>query len=702
MMTDDIELEDGEELTAEEAKAKQDRAEYEAIQRVGSALQKKFEDYYRRRLPIEAKWLEDTRQYYGQYDPDVLNALVDAGGSTVFLNITRPKTNAFVARMQDMLLPTEDKNWGIEPTPIPEGDFKSEADQPITDGMGRAAATPEGAQVTVGDAVEGAKIAAREASEKMERQIDDRLQEAGYNSIQRRSIQQCGLLGTGVIEGPVQIKKVTKKWAQVTDAGWQKVDGDSETVPSVEFVDAWDFFPDMNSSDPSEWEDGFRRYYMNDKLLREAARRSGFNSIAIAELLGGESRAFLNTDSHLSQLRQIQGVNDLLDGRRTVLKYVGPIERDDLAAMGVAVDDDPLTDYYATVWLCEGLVLKVAPYHLDSNKLPWSVCYCEKDATSPFGWGIPRMMRGEQKSANAAWRMIIDNGGLSVGPQTIIDSNAVMPANGKMRLEPKKIWLKRADMADVPIDNVFKQFTVDSHQQEMINIFNVAQRMADEVTMLPIIMQGDQASHITDTAKGMSILNNNANIVLKRAAKLYDDYCTNPLITRMFEWEMQFNKDDSIKGDHIVMPKGATVLLEKEMQAQAMMQLMQFKGTAWDAYFDWYVVASESAKTMRIARAVPTRDKVEAREAELRKMQAEAAAAAANAQGPKLTPEEREERERDRAHDKEMAILKYANEKNITLDKARIELATQARDLDHKAGMFNAEASLRERTGAGI
>ena len=339
-------------------------------------------------------------------------------------------------------------------------------------------------------------------------------------------------------------------------------------------------------------------------FLRERMNRTGFNKLAVKQILKDEKNRSTLTEEHLAQLRSIQGITIYVDDRYIVLKYIGPLDHELMKQAGMEASDDELEQYYGIVWLCENVVLKIDPFFLDSGALPWSVCYAEKDSMSPFGWGIPRLMRGEQRAANASWRMMIDNGGLSTGPQTVMDALAITPADGKPGMTPRKTWIKNPAYKEIPIGNVFSQFTIDSHQAELMNIFELAIKLADEVTMTPMILQGDQAPHITKTAQGMAMLNNNANIVQKRAVKHYDDNFTAPLINRFFEWEMCFNPREEIKGDWQVIAKGASVLMEKELQSQTQMQFMQFKGSQWDAYFDWYKIAVGFAKNVRMENTV--------------------------------------------------------------------------------------------------
>lgn len=688
---------EGEYISPEDQMA-QEEADYERIQLFGAGLQAKFKDYDTRRKPLELKWLQDLRQFYGQYDPDVEQDLKAAGSSQLFVNITRPKTNTFAARMMDMLLPTDERNWGISPTPIPDIDDEVGDKKPIVGQDGQPATAPDGTPIQGQDVAKAAIETSTEAAKRMEAQIDDRLTEAGYNAIQRQAIDQMAQLGTGVVEGPVQILKCRKKWQQKDGMWSQAPDDQSQTVPSCEWVDVWDFFPDMSSPNPKYWKDGFRRYYMTSKELRERAKRTGFNKKALKQLLADEGkRGTMVTDSHLAELRSIQGITNYLDDRYTVLKYIGPIDNEVLTAAGLEFDEDE--EHYGIVWICDGTVLKVDPYFLDSNQLPWSVCYCEKDTMSPFGWGVPRLMRNEQKAANAAWRMMIDNGGLSTGPQTIMDQTGVIPSDGNYNLTPRKSWLKNPAYKDIPIGNVFGQFTVDSHQAELMNIFDLAIKLADETTMTPMILQGDQAPHITKTAQGMAMLNNNANIVQKRAVKHYDDYFTSPLISRMFEWEMQFNDRPDIKGDWIVIPKGAAVLMEKELQSQTQMQFMQFKGSQWDDYFDWYKIAEGFAKNVRMPDVVPPKEEVLA--AIERKAQAAQQAAQTGdpmwAEKAALQREDMQLRREIHADEVELKTLDYATKKNISMEQARKEIAIKKMELDNGNQKFNAELQAKQQ-----
>jgi hypothetical protein len=45
---------------------------------------------------------------------------LDRIAAKAFVKLTRHKTNGWAARLSDLLFPTDEKNWGIQPTPMPE------------------------------------------------------------------------------------------------------------------------------------------------------------------------------------------------------------------------------------------------------------------------------------------------------------------------------------------------------------------------------------------------------------------------------------------------------------------------------------------------------------------------------------------------------------------------------------------------------
>ena len=518
-------------------------------------------------MPIEERWLEDLRQYNGQYDQKLLGQL---SGSKLFVNITRPKTNTAEARLSDTLLPTDEANWDIRPTPIPETDEKQVIGE-----------DEQGHPVTQAD--KDNQIA-KAACEKMRQRISDQLSEAKYNAKTRDVIHHACVLGTGILKGPVVIGKVERKWQQIKDEDGQTASVLSEIVkkqPSVEVVDPWNYFPDMAATSIEDCEFEIERHYFTKKQLRKLASRPGYIREQIGKVL--ETEPSHAPESYLTSLRTMSGVTtDPKDKRYRGWEYHGPVSKEDLISCGCEIDeDDQFTDYEGVLVVVNGVVVKAIINPMDTDDRPYSVFSYEKDDTCVFGFGVPRLTRNAQKVVNASWRMWMDNSGLSTGPQYVINTKFVEPiaVNGEKswKMTGRKGWQLKDPTKSVR--DVFGLFEIPSHQAELMATFQAARALADDESGVPVIAQGEQGEHTTQTAQGMSLLMNASNVVLKRAVKNFDDDLTVPVIGRFYDWNMQFTDDNDIKGDFEIDARGASSLLIKETQARNAVTLSQIAGS---------------------------------------------------------------------------------------------------------------------------
>lgn len=710
----EIEIEELERL--EEEKKVANNANLEML---GQTLYSKFMDVERKRSYIEDRWLEDLRQYHGRYDDGVVKKLEASQSCQLFLNITKPKTHAFAARVMDMVLPTDEKNWGMQPTPVPEMVSGLDKEQPAIeigpDGTQTPIVSPEGAPVLQKDMAKGVMDEAEARAEKMEEEIDDQLSEAKYNAVQRLAIEQMAKLGTGIIMGPVILDEWRVTWkTQPNQTGGNDyvrtlVPNESKR-PGVQWVDCWNFYPDMSASTPDGWEFAFVQYLCNASQVKKLAKRFNFIEENVEKAMTGG--AFnVRTLRWMNELHSLSETNNTVDSRYRLLRYFGELSDDDLRAVDVDPEELGLGEVIrGSVWLCDGIVLKVDLNPLDSGEMPFNVCYADKDEASPFGSGIPRLMRGEQESVSAAWRMKHDNAGLSVCPQTVMKINAVRPADGDYHMKPKKVWYASDDVQRV--QDVFAQFSIDSHQNELDNILNLAIRFADDVTQLPLLMQGDQAPHITQTAQGMSLLYNASTVVLRRTVKFYDDYVTEPLISKFYEWNMQFNPREDIKGDFRVIARGSSTLLDKEQQGQALDAAMQLAmQPTWQPYTDMKKLYRQALKSKRIPDILLSDDEIKVN-LEAQQQQALAAQQGASQQGPAPDPLAQAKIDVQRETNairlqgiesaERIAASQLASKEGISMTSAQTKIATTKIGEDAANKRFNSEIAAKMKLGSGI
>lgn len=654
----------------------------EKLQVFGSRLQGMVAQRVADRAQVEQRWLRDLRQYNGKYDPEEEERLKKADGSRIFVNITRNKSNAAEARLSDMLFPTDDRNWGIRPTPVPE--LNSLAEQPDTE---------QGAT-----AVEIIKQA-RKMAEGMQREIDDQLTESGYAAKCRDMIHDAVVLGTGVIKGPVVVGRARERW-DTDEQGVSVLEMDREFRPDSQYVDIWNFYPDMAAATVADCDSFLERHSLTKRQLIRLAQNPGFLEDQVRKVVTQDPRTSQSSKPYEAELREFAGVSNVIDDRRYEMwEYTGPIEKDELEAAGAEVDDDPLTEYYGTVLFVNGIVLKVSIHPMDTEDDLYRVFNWEKDRSSLFGYGVPYLMRNPQRVINASWRMILDNGGLSTGPQIVADKDAIEPADGDWTIKPRKLWHKKK--SQVSVGEVFAVHHIQNNQGELLNIFTQARQLADEETNLPLIAQGEQAGHITDTAHGMNMLMNSANIVLRRAVKNFDDDVTRPHITSYYNWNMQFSDKPEIKGDFTIDARGSGALLAREMQKDALMQLaMVADGNEEFAMrTDWEGLYGEIVKHMQVSKEAVVLSK-EAFEENMKKRQEagpdidpiKQAELQLKQQSQQMEHEhwqqefqaEQEQWQAELAMKHELEMMRMAQDQDITLEKLRTQLGIKEMDVQTK------------------
>lgn len=713
----------------------QDRKEYEAEQAriaeskkrdrlnaIVQSLQAKADEQVQKKTHIEERWLEDMRQFHGRYDAETeskLNAN-NSSKSKLFFNITRMKTNGWEARLTDMLFPTDDRNWGIKPTPVPEIEMPKgqipEAAYP---------AAPQGAAESAKIAMDSAVAEAKKKAEAMEQEIDDQFREADYYAKCRDMIGSACRIGTGVIKAPVVSSKNIRRWAKADEG--EGPEGGSYVLaymddpsPDAHYVDPWSFFPDMSASSVDDAEFFFERHLKNKKQMRDLAKIAGFDKDAIRELL--EEGTQDSSPDFVANLREITGVGEFSkadNNKFQVWEYHGPLEPEDIeivcSCMGKEelledIGNDILEEIHVVAWFCQGKLIKFGLHLLDSQEPIYSVFCLEKDERCIFGFGIPSLMRDSQKSLSAAWRMILDNAGLSTGPQVVIDNSSIKPADGNWTLAPRKVWLKNS--SSTPINQVFGTFSIESHQPELANIVQMSRQFADEETALPLVAQGESGSHQTTTAQGMSMLMNSVNVVFRRVIKNYDDDVTVRTVRRFYDWNMQFNDREDIKGDYNVDARGSSVLLVREMQAQNLLGMMNMFG-AHPVFGPMTKHADLYRKAVQ-AHSIAA-DEIVMTDQEIAAMQQQQAEAEANggtdpaqemeiaklntqleiANIDRMTKIEAAQINRD------IQIMKLASDQQTTIEKIKAQLASEQIKADSKERIFAAEVGVSKQIGAG-
>lgn len=597
----------------ESPEAAEARRMEDVFQSLALQLARDRDDYVNARwqLRMDHQWQEDLDMYNG-VDPynsraaDMMTT-VEAGGlpvggkgaktdakptrSKVFINLTRNKANAGESRLCDVLLPTDDRNWGIKNTPRPdlakplkdERAVPSGSEQQVAGLLARGqavqipAAGPDGAPLQVKDIAAAVVKAAQESAKAMQTLIDDQLTECDYNGEQRKLIHWAAVLGTGVMKGPIAANQYRRAWVPGPDGVWV-MKHQQVTSPVSKAIDPRNCYPDPAAGEnPKNGSGHFERADMTEREVRALAKQPGYLQHRVADVLreGPKPSRIYRALNEMQDVIQSRGVYERWE-------YWGMVKIAQLRACGCeglpepkegedTSNEEELTELMACIVMVNDTPVMAYLHPQEGGEIPYDYFVWERVADRPWGQGVPRMMNSQQRVINAAWRMMMDNAGLSVGPQIIVNREFVEPADGQWEITGRKIWWAKGDVIDV--QKAFFVFNIDTRLNDMKVIVEMAQNLIDEDTGLPRLVAGERGN-APETVGGMQMLLNSTNVVLRRQVKNYDDSLTRPHITRYYAFNMEHSDDPSVKGDMQVDARGSGALVVRDIQNQFMAQVL--------------------------------------------------------------------------------------------------------------------------------
>jgi hypothetical protein len=500
------------------------------------------------------------------------------GKSRILLNIIKPKTNSAVARVQEMLVPHDEKPWDLRPTPIPDLDqaIEDENETPVQLADGKSAPAMLVAQYLKDQATQAADNMATWIEDQFVEGPNDRKGSTVYAEM-RKVIANAGKLGTGVLKGPMMISTKVRRWNIDKARGVAELMIATKDRPTSKNIDPRDLFPD-----PSCGEDIHAGSYIveRDRLtvrqLRDLARDEGYDREAIARCIAAGPTSIQHTMTG-ADVSRTQSLGVVQSAKRfEVFHYYGDISLDTLRVLKpdsalVATDLElALASVPCIVTMCNGEAIRVSVNPLESGAFPFDIFVWEPVAGQPWGRGVPTKGESAQRILTASVRRMLENAGMSAGPQ-IVKARNVTPSNNRNEITGRKLWDFTPDEIIDDVRKAFAIFNIPSLQKELMEILRMALEMIDQLTNLPLLMQG-MVGAAPETLGGMQLLMANSTSPLRVIAKQFDDQLIYPHLTRYYDLGMQI-APEACKGDSSIIPKGSTTLVQREMAREILMQL---------------------------------------------------------------------------------------------------------------------------------
>lgn len=533
---------------------------------------------------LDAIWQKARTQYQGLEDesitgrpnlekgatPDApMTAFNDSPtgqGSAVFINITRPYTNAGTARVADILLPTNKLPFDLKQTPVSDLEtLRGVIKQfPLL-----AELLPELSPELVEQLSTGGD-AAKAALEAAKAIIKDWLKESNWSGTVRGQVIEAGKVGTGVVKGPFpKAKRVSRAIQKLIDDLPSAVPDPNmgillqstlktllTYVPSIETLKVENCFPDPDCG--TDIQNGSFFYErvpeVTKRQLKEFQEDSSYDSEQIQKCLD-------------------EGPKDInpKPGKET---GKGPFElwvRTGMLECGKGEDKQEFGFQVTT--LCNDYVIKSEAFWLETTQFPYHILCWEPRDDSWTGIGIPEEIETPQRGLNSSVRALMDNMGYSVGPQILELADIIEPEDGNWTLHPYKRWKVKSALpgmeAMAEAKNALTFLEFPNYLGAIMPVISFWLKTAEDTTGLSLLLQGQA---VTDAVGVSQQLMSNATTNLRLIVKEWDDRTCRPMITAFYEWVQLYGPDEA-KGDGVVEPLGSASLIVRELQQQALIQI---------------------------------------------------------------------------------------------------------------------------------
>jgi hypothetical protein len=527
---------------------------------LGSMLQGKWSIWSNNRRNQEQIWLEDLRAFNQQNDPG--DAQLSKFHSHIYIGLTRTKATGSYNRIEDLYFQSR-KHWGIAPTPVPECDKGDPMAKGFMDAMQKSA-------------------------ELMETEISDQLLDLKYESKLKSCILEGCIIGTGVIKGIIPGTRKIEKWGFTSgkDSGvaeWRLVKSEIP-FPELSAPSVFDVFPDPYSNCVEDMSGVFERHVLNRAQVSELKDDSHFNEEKIKEILAQSENGNHANLYHETERRNIANAVDTTSngsGKYDLLEYWGQVSGRLLQAAGVE-DSEEYETYWANVWTCSGKTLLARVMPMKRQRIPYNFFIYSRQPHQFWGVGPGRMMRNSQKMMNGATRLLLD--GLALAAIPMSETNVTMLQDGQdpTIMQPGQNFLRDSGDPSVPAVRFFQPNIPTGALMQMSEF---CKQLASEESNIPAFSYGVQSEETNKTSSGLGMQLNAASGPIKAVGKSLEDQVIKPVIESLYDWNMQWGIDDSIKGDHEVQVLGSGQMIAKEQKAQSLMQFANITMNPLDLQF---------------------------------------------------------------------------------------------------------------------
>lgn len=512
--------------------------------------------------------------------------IVEELGVDAYVNLTAMKSGIVQAYLLETLVSSKQLPWVIEPTPISElseEDEASVAEMVLSHLELDPSITPDNLQEFTrsmkAEFLRKSNEVAKRKANNMEQLIIDQCLEGGWNNAITQFTSDFTVYPFAVLQGPVPIVKNVPVWSGDKYTIKQKI------VYDFQAVSPWDFWYTADSPDTQRGTGVFVRQRWTRMQLINAMRMPSYNAENITKVLDETTR----DDFIFRWLSEnpIQPDERLLLWRNCistvdVLIHYGFFKGSELRDYGITdIEDDGFYNAQVTV-VGKHTIQVVVHRSLGLNLRPvfTSSFYKTQDRIPSFS--IAQRLRDVERAYIATLRYLMVNAYNVSGPIVEADYTRLakyLSSEDLNKVIPNTIYMSSSE---VPTANpALRFYTVPSAIPQYQSLMSFFMDLADRVTNIPAALHGTAVgSGANRTFRGAAMLQGNAVKAIQDSVSNIDQFIFKPMGELLYNYNMTYSDDLSVKGDCKIIACGATGLLQREIDRQNSYEILQLVGSA--------------------------------------------------------------------------------------------------------------------------
>ena len=533
-------------------------------------------------VPLRMVLRQCYDQYHGILSPTE-QKIIDDIGVDAHVNLSAMKAGVVQSYLAESLIQAGQLPWTIQPTPVP--DLSDSGELMVAQSVQQS--VEQGFRGDLRSLVYSLKSEAarkelehaQDIADNMMKLITDQCAEGGWNRAMFGFINNFCVYPYAVLAGPIPTRRVRMQWSGET------LRPKYETFYEFKSISPWDFWWSPDSPDTQRGTGIFIRQRWTRQQLLDAAKMTSYIGENIIKVLDDANRNDFryhwisnNPEQTDSQVLSWRDNDTTID----VLIHWGYFSGRELTKYGIpGLEDDEF--YNAMITMCGRHIIQVlVEKNPTLNKRPvFTASFYTTQDRIP-GESIPQRLRDVERCYETCLRYLISNAYYGSAPITEADYARVskfMSDEDIGRIIPGSMYFSEPELGNAT--PAFKYYSLPNNMAAFQNALVYFMDLADRVTNIPAALHGTaQGSGANRTFRGAAMLQSNAVKAIQSAVFNIDEFVYKPLGELLYNYNMIYSKDQTVKGDCKIMARGVTALLQKETDRQNSYEILQMVASA--------------------------------------------------------------------------------------------------------------------------